>query len=331
MDVSTAAKVEALARPQAGLVTRAQLLAAGLDRGLPAREQAAGRWQRLGSGLYLTAAGPPAPAQRLRAGLLLAGPGAQLCGPTAARLWGLRDAPVAEEVHVLLPESRRRVEAPGVVVHRSRDVPPPWTVGGLPVVALARAAVEAARWAGGLRAARAVLAAAVADGRCAPDELEDWLARGGQQGSRDARRALADARAGAASAPEAEVADLLAPLAARGRLPRFLLNPDLHVEGVRLGRPDLWLPGTGVGHETDSVRHHGDADALDATLDRHARFAAAGVALLHTSPRRARSEPAALVRRVLDAVERATGDPPGLTVTPRGPLLPLLPYRAPRA
>ena len=317
MHIDTADRVGALSL--GGLVSRRALVAAGLDPGLASREIRAGRWYRLAGGVTLTAPGPPTEEQRVLAALVHAGDGSLLCGPSAGRLHALRDMPDDGLVHVLLPDSRRRANTPRVRIHRTRDPVDVHHRRGWPVVAPVRAAVESARWSGSLRGARAVLTAAVADGWCSPDQLEEALRLGGQQGSAHARRAIADVRLGAASAPEAEAADLLAPHVVAGRLPPYLLNPEIWVDGRLLGRVDLWLVGLGLGCETDSVQFHSSAEALDATLLRHARFEEHGLRLLHHTPARLRRDPAAWVAGVLAAAAVRRPEPAGLTVVPRGP------------
>ncbi len=80
-----------------------------------------------------------------------------------------------------------------------------------------------------------------------------------------------------------------------------------------------------VGGEMDSKEVHGDADALDDTLVRHATFTGAGLSLVHVTPNRYRANPTAFHDRLLAAVadrqRRGLGEPDGLVVTPRGPLL----------
>ncbi len=100
------------------------------------------------------------------------------------------------------------------------------------------------------------------------------------------RRAIEDARDGAASCPEAELADEAAARARAGRLPRFLLNPEVRVRGRLLGRPDGWFVGHGLGWEVDSRTHHAQDRDFDATLARHDLWLAHGLSLLHVTPRR---------------------------------------------
>ncbi|HWG93729.1 MAG TPA: hypothetical protein VNU66_05840, partial [Mycobacteriales bacterium] len=183
---------------------------------------------------------------------------------------------------------------------------------------------DAARRTPELAAVRALVLAALADGRAGLEELSAERDDGESRGRAHLTTAVRDAGRGARSAPEAEAADALLALP-DGVLPPFVLNPRLVLEGRLLGVPDGYLPGTGLGWEVDSVRHHGSSRDLAATLDRHARFADAGVELLHVVPAVLRREPAAWARQVAAraAHRRASGrgDPDGLEVVLTGPLL----------
>jgi hypothetical protein len=106
------------ATAQAGILTRAQALTAGLSRAAIHARLSTGRWQRVHPGVLATFGGPlPHPA-RLWAAVLCAGPGAVLSHETAAELNGLVEGP-GPTVHVSVPTARRVVAPPGVVVHRS--------------------------------------------------------------------------------------------------------------------------------------------------------------------------------------------------------------------
>lgn len=107
-----------LAAAQAGILTRAQALRAGLTRAAIHARLVTGRWQRVHYGILATFSGPlPRPAQ-LWAAVLSAGPGAVLSHETAAELHGLAERP-SPTVHVSVPTARRVVTPPGVVIHRS--------------------------------------------------------------------------------------------------------------------------------------------------------------------------------------------------------------------
>ena len=168
---------------------------------------------------------------------------------------------------------------------------------------------------------RGIVLGAVADGWADPDDLERALAVTQRNGSALVRRALTDARRGAASPPEAELVDGLI-----GCGVPFYVNPDLLLDGRLLGSPDIWLPGLGLGGEVESrERHEADHGLVASTYDRHERLAAAGVALVHLSVQRIRRDPAAaaayLLARGRERAALPQREPAGLTLVPRGPLL----------
>lgn len=74
---------------QAGVITRAQALAAGLSRHALSARLDSGRWQRLHSGVYAAFSGKPDREVRQWATVLGAGPRAVLSHQSAAGLHGL--------------------------------------------------------------------------------------------------------------------------------------------------------------------------------------------------------------------------------------------------
>jgi hypothetical protein len=110
--------VESIVAAQAGVLTRAQALAAGLSPAALDARVSAGRWQRVHRGVLATFSGPLPRTARLWAAVLSAGRGAVLSHETAAELYGLVE-PRGSEVHVSVPAGRRVVAPAGVVVHRS--------------------------------------------------------------------------------------------------------------------------------------------------------------------------------------------------------------------
>ena len=110
-------EIAELARWQAGVISRRQLLDAGLNAQLIMRRLERGRWQQLFRGVYATFNGPPPRETWLWAAVLRAGDGAVLSHLTAAELHGLIDSP-AEAIYVTVPASRR-VTTRGLVVRIS--------------------------------------------------------------------------------------------------------------------------------------------------------------------------------------------------------------------
>ena len=120
MDYDISGAAAELANWQAGVISRQQLLAAGLTSQMIATRLERGRWQQLYRGVYAAFTGPPPRKAWLWAAVLRAGPGAVLSHLTAAELHGLLDTP-AEVVFVTVPATRR-ISAPGLVVRTSERI-----------------------------------------------------------------------------------------------------------------------------------------------------------------------------------------------------------------
>lgn len=295
------------------LVDRALLEERGVDVDVARRSVAAGRWHDVVPGSWWR--GPGLPRHVLcETAVGAAGPRALLTGADACAGYGMRDVPQDPLVTVLLPHDVRRRLGARVRTVRTHHLPASFVVAGVPTVEPAAAVEAAARVCRSLQDVRALVTAAVADAWCSPVELREQLARGPSAGSALLRRATADVELGARSAPEAEVAQVLARLVRRGRLPPFLLNVQLWCSGVLLGRVDGYLPGTCVGWEVDSLRHHGSSADLDRTLQRSAAFSAAGIHLEHVTPARFRSDPGAWALQLVRRVAAGAAPPPGLVL-----------------
>lgn len=110
------AEILARAADRSGVVSRRELLAAGLTPTVVARMTRA--WRRLLPGVYCLDLRPEAPedsisfAQRAQAGVVLAGGGAVVGGMAAACLLGLVDDPPAV-IDIVLPRRRRPAPQPG--------------------------------------------------------------------------------------------------------------------------------------------------------------------------------------------------------------------------
>ena len=114
------------------------------------------------------------------------------------------------------------------------------------------------------------------------DRLEDELARGASAGSRLARIAIEELRAGVRSAVEAESRQLMR----NSKLPEPLRNHDLYTpDGEWIARPDGWW-AEGVAFGADSREYHLGPDEWEATMRRHERMSAYGIVVVHASPRR---------------------------------------------
>lgn len=124
-----------------GVVTRSQLLAAGLTSEQIASRLRRGVLLREHRGVYRVGHRAPSPEARYLAAVLACGPGAMLCGAPAGRLWGVvkGDWPAPE---VVAPTERR---VAGVVTRRSRRAARAGTtLRGIPVTTVAQTLVDLA-------------------------------------------------------------------------------------------------------------------------------------------------------------------------------------------
>src|SRR4051812_3270847 len=277
-----------LGASSAGVLTAPRLRLAGAD---PDAGKAAvrTRWQAPVQGVYVPHREELSPCELGHVAVAHAGPGAVLTGLMAARILGLRWVPdLAGAMVLVAPEVRRSSSQGLVLVRRCARLTCLETTEweGLLVAPVAQVVVDAcrqslaARRAGldgpttlrqrawfeqqSLRDIRGLVLGAVADERCTLEELEAVLSAGSMHDSALIRRACRDAARGAASPPEAELVDDLLEYGVP-----FLCNVELWDGHTLVAVLDAYLLGTAVGAELDSEEVHAEADALDATLQRH--------------------------------------------------------------
>jgi len=113
-------EIDRLLGRQAGVITRAQALAAGMTRHAVQARLDGGRWQRLHLGVYAAYSGRPTRESIVWAALLGTRPGAVLCHQTAAELYGLVEVRDGRAVHVMVPWGCKATPMKGVVIHYSR-------------------------------------------------------------------------------------------------------------------------------------------------------------------------------------------------------------------
>lgn len=333
-----------LGKDRCGVVTAAALRLAGADPDT-IRDALCRYWQAPVRGVYLRHRQPPSTAELAHVALAHAGHGSVLTGVLAARAHRLRWVPELPGAMVLVAPHLRRVNSEGKVLVRrcaglGELVTTAWN--GVPIAPVQQVVVDTCRqllavrkadlgprptlvrrawfeqWC--LRDIRGLVLGAVADKRCTVEELRAVLDAGATRDSALIRRACNDAARGAASPPEAELVDDLLEYGVP-----FACNVELWDGEILVAVLDAYLIGTGVGAELDSEEAHGETDALDATLQRHKRVKAYGLELCHITPTRYRGSPAAfhaeLFAEAKAQLARGAGDPPGLRMVLRGPVL----------
>jgi hypothetical protein len=257
-----------------------------------------GPWQRIFPGVYLTVSGTATADQLDMAAVLYAGHGSMITGLAALRRLGIR-VPDGRMVDVLVPVACGRVSRDYVKIHRTARLPPLVAVQGeIQVALIPRAVIDAARNIPSLRDVRAVVAGAVQQGGCTPQELRAELAQSKLRNPRLLRTVLAEVRAGIRSSPEGDLMDLIK----RAGLPEPYYNPRLYVGGKFLASPDAWWPHVSLAAEVDSQQWHMSAEDWQKTMERHDRMAAAGVRVLHFSPRLIATESDAVTRTMMQAL-----------------------------
>jgi hypothetical protein len=261
--------VHEIASRQAGTVSHAQLIEAGLTADEVRAAARAGRLHRLHRGVYsllpLTALAPLA---RHHAALLACGPGAVLSHDTAAHLLGLTDPPsLIADVHVTTTADRRHTS---LVVHRTGNLPRSDTkkVGRLWVTSIPRTVKDLARTLGDRPFERLVdeALARVSATRLTPIPRAAAL--------------LSDGDGRPSSLTWSKDEERLRILIGKGGLPQPESN-------VPLGRyvPDLLWRDERVIVEYDSYRYHSGPAAFHSDRDRHNHFEALGYHVIHVTRR----------------------------------------------
>jgi hypothetical protein len=302
---------------QFDLITRQQALTSGLTRhALAHRLRPGGPWRTLLPGVYLAVTGTPTPLQQEMAALLYAGPGSLVTGPAALRCHHIGTAE-PDLVDVLVPATRQRHDTGFVRLYRTARMPERiWERGPIRYVPPARAVADTARGLTSLRDVRAVVAAAVQRRVCQVRDLVAELTAGPNTGSALFRMALADVADGIRSVAEADLKDLLV----KAKIPMPLFNPALYdKDGTFIARPDAWWPELGIAIEVDSREWHLSPEDHASTLARGRRLSKYQIVVLRFTPGQIRSEPAAVVRDIRQALAGARGRPPlNLRTAPAG-------------
>lgn len=311
--------VASLLADQAGLVTRGQLLSAGV--GADAIRWRTGRaWRIVLPGVLATFTGELTWRHRLIAAQLWAGPAAALASFTAVRWHDVGDVPPDGLVRVLVPHPQNPRRHSFVVARRTaRPDAHPWSRPPLMICSRPRALVDAARELRTHERARSLLIEAVQRRHVRECDLWEELEAGAIRGSAHVRTALREVSTGAWSPPES---DALSLLAASPRLPHVWPNPVLEAPGkVVLPSPDGWIDEVGLAIQVHSRRYHLRDDDWESTVEAGTVLGEYGVPVVGTTPTALRDDPARFVRRVESAYAHLlrAGSRPRVAMRPRGP------------
>jgi hypothetical protein len=292
-----------LLREQYGLVRRDQVLTAapeGLTKGALRWRLEKGLWQTVLPAVYATHSGPLSLEQRAYAGLLYAGEAAQLTGPIASQLLGLRYAPPPDLVHVLIPDQRRLSSAGFAAVSRTHRLDAEGaTIGGMAVVSAVRAVADTVRMLPGLtpEGAHSLVAEVIQRRLATPEQFAVELAQGPKRGRAQLRQALAGMQA-----PYEQLKELchMSPALPEIAWQPLLSGPD----GEPLPTPDGWIADTAIALEITDLDPSPQAWAR--RLRRHQDYAEYGVLVLTFTTNEIRFDPAGVLATIVRAyLERA--------------------------
>jgi very-short-patch-repair endonuclease len=294
---STDRVIAAIAGRQRGVVSRAQLLATGVESGAIERRIRAGRLHPVHRGVYLV--GHPVMVQGARevAALFACGAGAVVSHLSAANLLQLLPYPANPRPVDITVVGRQPARRRGIRVHRvsaldQRDVR---RVGRVPATTVARTLLDLAAV---LRTSQLERALAEAQVRRLVTErdLEDQLERNPRRpGTRALRRIVNKEGGPAITRSEAERRML--------RLVRAAELPAPQVN-ARLGRYEvdfLWRERRLVV-EVDGYASHGTRRAFERDRERDATLAVAGYTVLRVTWRQLIGAPEAVVARLASAL-----------------------------
>jgi very-short-patch-repair endonuclease/predicted transcriptional regulator of viral defense system len=290
--------IAAVAAGQLGLVTRADVVAAGGTDDIAKERVRAMQWQRLQRGVYLVAAARPTWEQRMLAACMAAGPGAVASHRAAAALWrldGIRLGPL----EITVPHQSEPIPS-GVIVHRST-----WLYeeeraqrAGVPVTSVARTLLDVGAVAPEVVVERA-LEDAVRRNLTTGAAVEQWLGSRSRRGCRGAAtlRRVLELRGGARPAGSAAEVRLIRLLRDAGIAPPVRQHPIPLLHG-EVAVVDLAWPRARVALEFDGYATHGGRRAWAHDLARDNAIRDAGWALRRVTWADLRDRPERLVTSI---------------------------------
>jgi hypothetical protein len=294
--------IAGIASRQFGVVTRKQLLAAGLGGRSIDHRLATGKLEPLGRGIYRVAGSARCWEQLALAAQLTLGDGATLSHTSAARVWGLA-TPRPKIVEVSVAMSSHHSSREGVVVHRARQLEGRDRTrrGMFRVTTVARTLVDLAA-----RLDSASLSRVVDDAVCrtlvtpvALSRTADRLRARGRRGSGTFREVVEPWLGETVPDSVAEMAFLR--MVADARLPPPVCQYEVFDRGRFVARPDFVWSDQMVALQVDGYRWHSSPAAFAKDSRQTNELIALGWAVLHVTPLEIRDSPS----RVLGAVRRA--------------------------
>lgn len=302
LPMTARARLTGMAARQGGWIAREQLRDVGVDSSLLGKLQRGGFLRRDGAA-YQVSALPTSPQSTLWRAVLITG--GVLSHTSAAAL--LRSEPPSSVTHVTISRRENKTVPNGVVVHRSRRLPPAHLTrqnDGLPHTIAPRTFVDLAAPGQDLPDSQLVdyLDSWVAQGEMTMRWLA-WFLESESQWLPGRRRAIDLLRSLAGSEVDSRAERQLARL-----LRAHVLNPFVTQHAIRLddrlvARVDFAWPPERVALELDSYRFHSGPTVFANDRSRGNEIELAGWLLLRTTPREVRDAPDQLVRTVRRALD----------------------------
>jgi very-short-patch-repair endonuclease len=285
-------RVARLAAGQHGLVTRAQLRAAGLSAQAVDRRVASGRLRPAHRGVYQV--GPLAGPRAVELAAVLAmGRDARASHESAAWLWGVVPGRDASSPVDLVVVGRGATSRPGIRLHRVRRLPADEraVVERVPVTSVPRTLLDLATRVG-RRDLEQAIERAERERLATLDDLTKLVARYPHRPGTPAVRALLDDQAEPALTESQAEEEFL-------RLSREAELPAPKV-GAAAGpyRLDFYWPDHGIAVEVDGFRHHGVRPRFEGDRQRTARLAAMGIQVIPVTWRQLTQQRVATAHRI---------------------------------
>ena len=310
-----------------GVATVQQLVASGVpERTAYHRCLDGGPWQNPLPGVVFLFTGEATRRQLVIAALALAGPGAVVTGIEGCRRHGLRRGPrrltaprdLTDVVHLLVHGGRQIRDVDFVHVERTSRLPQPHHRDGIPLAPLVRCCVDAARRLRREGDIAELLSDAVQRGMCTVAQLVLELDSGSRRHTALPRRVLGEVSVGIRSAAELSARTLWSSTG----LPEPWWNVAVHTtDGAFLGIADCWVDDVAMVWEIESTQWHMSPRDHDRTVERAARFVAAGAVYVASKPKRVVARRPEIVQMLRDTYRHAAARPrPGLRATPPDPL-----------
>jgi hypothetical protein len=297
--------LDELARPQAGVVSRSQLLAGQWSSGAIERAIACGRLTRVARGVYRVSGAPWSRRAAQHAALLLVGPGATLARWSAAELHGFAE-PRGGPLDLLAPHPRRQpADADELLRLRStRDLPPVdrCEIDGLPVTSGARTLVDLAGLASTAQLAE-LAAAAVRVRACTLEQVRH--ARDARPSARGRARLTAALELLGDDGPNArsDVEIGAVRILVNAGLPRpVVAHRVIDGRGRFVAEVDLAYPDLRIAIEIDGFRWHSSPERKRRDEQRQNRLVLTGWTVLRFSASQVRHQPSTFVTAVRTAL-----------------------------